>query len=57
MALFNLESQHASFKAKIICPPLFLWGLEAIKKHARSNKKYQYMRRQFWVKLVCLQNI
>lgn len=57
MALFNQESQRAEFKAKIIGPLLFLWGLQAIKNHTRSYKMCQYMRRQFWVKLVCSQNI
>lgn len=55
MALFNQESQRAAFKAKIIGPLLLL--LQAIKNHTRSYKMWQYMRRQFWVKLVCSQNI
>lgn len=38
MALFNQESQRAAFKAKIIGPLLFLWGLQAIKK---PHKKLQ----------------
>lgn len=36
MVSFNLDAQHAAFKAKIICILLLLWGLEAPKKHARS---------------------
>lgn len=38
MVPFNLDSQHAAFKAKIICILLFLWHLQAPKKHARSYK-------------------
>lgn len=38
MVPFNLEPQHAAFKAKIICTLSFLWNLEARKKHARSYK-------------------
>jgi len=48
MVPFNLEPQHGAFKEKIICTFLFLWSLEAPKKHARSYKyATQYMKSEF----------
>ena len=38
MVPFNLEPQHAAFKAKIIGTLLLLLGLEVPKKHARNYK-------------------